>query len=148
MTEKILQTQILKAIGARPDLRVWRQNTGQSWTGNQVVRIAAPGSYPVEPGDVVIRQAHPIRFGLPGSADIFGIMQPSGRFLAIEVKAPKGRVTEEQKRFLGMVRAMGGVAIVARSVEEVIARLANNPSNSDAIPTQFDQPDPASNQDF
>jgi hypothetical protein len=59
----------------------WRNSTG-------AVRIG-PGRF--------------IRFGKVGSLDIEGIL-PGGRFLAVEVKAPDGRLSPEQKRFLAEVQ--------------------------------------------
>jgi len=59
-----------------------------------------------------------IRFGAVGSSDILGIMS-DGRFLAIEVKSAKGRLTKYQKAFLDGIRDAGGVALVARSVDDV-----------------------------
>lgn len=59
-----------------------------------------------------------VRYGLPGSADILGIM-PDGRFLAVECKSDKGRLSELQQNFLDMIRGNGGVAFVARSVDDV-----------------------------
>ncbi len=53
-----------------------------------------------------------------GSADLICIVPPVGRLLAIECKAEKGRTTEDQERWLAQVRKYGGVAGVARSVEE------------------------------
>lgn len=82
----------------------WRNNTGAT-------KIRTPG------GDRFIR------YGLKGSSDILGILD-DGRFLAIEVKAPAGRVTQEQKDFLESIRKRGGVAFVARSVEDVVQNLA------------------------
>jgi hypothetical protein len=63
-----------------------------------------------------------IRFGKPGSADILGVT-PDGRFLAIECKTATGRVTPMQAEFLEDIRRSNGVAFVARSVEDVIAKL-------------------------
>ena len=54
----------------------------------------------------------------PGVADILGIL-PGGRLLAIEVKSPKGRVSPHQQQFIDEVNQRGGLAFVARSVEEV-----------------------------
>jgi hypothetical protein len=53
-----------------------------------------------------------------GIADILGCWQ--GRFVAIEVKRPGGRTTPEQERFLEAVRRHGGIAFVARSIDDVI----------------------------
>lgn len=63
-----------------------------------------------------------IRYGLcPGSADLIGILVPEGRFCAFEVKSATGRASEEQERFLALVRRSGGVAGIVRSVEDVRA---------------------------
>lgn len=60
-----------------------------------------------------------------GSADLIGLVPPFGRFIAIEAKKPAGgRVTERQVRWLAVVRRCGGVAGVARSVEEALALVA------------------------
>lgn len=59
-----------------------------------------------------------IRFGAVGSSDILGVMS-DGRLLAIEVKSAKGRLTKHQKAFIDGVNHAGGVAIVARSIEDV-----------------------------
>lgn len=58
-----------------------------------------------------------------GSSDLIGIT-PDGRFLAIEVKRPGKTATPEQRAFVSLVRAMGGVAGVCHSVEEFLALLA------------------------
>lgn len=46
-----------------------------------------------------------------------------GRFVAVEVKSRTGRLSEEQGAFLQCVAAGGGVAIVARSVDDVLEAL-------------------------
>jgi hypothetical protein len=50
--------------------------------------------------------------GATGVSDILGVL-PSGRFLAIEVKAAKGRVSPHQQQFIDNVNASGGLAFVA-----------------------------------
>lgn len=57
--------------------------------------------------------------GLAGRPDIVACA-PGGRFLAVEVKGPAGRVTPRQALLLEQVRAAGGVAGVARSVEDAL----------------------------
>ncbi len=56
-----------------------------------------------------------------GITDILGCY--NGRLLAIEVKSEKGLVTLEQTRFMREVLENGGIAFVARSVEDVAKRL-------------------------
>jgi penicillin-binding protein-related factor A (putative recombinase) len=57
-----------------------------------------------------------------GVSDIVGIYK--GRFLSIEVKSAKGRLSEEQSDWLYDVEEHGGIAIVARSVDDVVEALA------------------------
>jgi hypothetical protein len=54
-----------------------------------------------------------------GGSDIIGIA-PDGRFLAVEVKTTTGRLRPEQQRFIDAVNAKGGIAGVARSVEDAL----------------------------
>lgn len=60
-----------------------------------------------------------IRFGKKGSADILGIL-PDGRFLAIECKAKGKYPTPEQEEFLQAIKQNNGVAILARSLDDVL----------------------------
>ena len=57
----------------------------------------------------------------PGIPDILGIYK--GRFVGIECKAPGGKPSEHQKRFLEIIREQGGIAILAYSVSDVIEGL-------------------------
>jgi hypothetical protein len=57
-----------------------------------------------------------------GMADIMGILK-DGRTLAIEVKSPTGLVKPHQYEFLEAIRNAGGMAFVARSVDDVINQL-------------------------
>jgi len=59
--------------------------------------------------------------GLAGVSDIIGIYK--GRFLAIEVKTAKGKLTVAQVTFQHTVQQEGGIAFVARSVQDVEDRL-------------------------
>ena len=47
-----------------------------------------------------------------------------GRAFAIEVKRPGGRANERQEQFLERIRAAGGIAGCATSVEQAIAIIA------------------------
>jgi len=88
----------------------FRANVGQSWTGGEIIRLAN--------GDVLIRGARPFSTGLPpGFSDIFGLTN-EGQFFAIECKASNGKTSDKQRHFLQTIRDHGGLAGVARSVEE------------------------------
>jgi len=69
-------------------------------------------------GTVRIAPDRWVHFGRKGSSDIIGVM-PDGRFLAVEVKAMRGRLSSEQSAFLEKVRGLGGVAVLARSFSEL-----------------------------
>jgi len=60
-----------------------------------------------------------VRYGAKGSADILGVLPPSGRLLAIEVKRPGNKPTEHQSTWLEGMRQAGAVVCVAYSVEDV-----------------------------
>jgi hypothetical protein len=68
------------------------------------------------------RNNRPVYFGKPGSSDVIGVL-PGGRFIGVECKSAKGKLTEKQKEFLARVEELGGLAIVARSVDDVIQGL-------------------------
>jgi hypothetical protein len=91
MSEITLVKEILAVIGSRNDVRVWRNNTGTLIDS----------------------------LGLVGSADILGIIAPQGRFLAIECKTRTGKQSDQQRNFQKMIEAMGGIYILARSLEDV-----------------------------
>lgn len=59
-----------------------------------------------------------IRYAFPGCSDVLGQLA-TGAFLAIEAKRPGCEPTEEQEAFLAQVEAAGGLAILARCVEDV-----------------------------
>lgn len=94
MLEKVIQTQILNYLEGE-GVFCWRNNTGGFKKDN----------------------GHFYSFGKKGSGDIIGIYK--GRFLSIEVKNEKGRVSDSQKEFIKKVNDEGGIAFVARSVEVV-----------------------------
>ena len=50
---------------------------------------------------------------------------PLGEFIAIEVKTPKGVVSELQQYQLAKINDTGGIAFVARSLEDVIEELGS-----------------------
>jgi hypothetical protein len=77
------------------------------------------------------RRGVPVRYGLqPGSSDLIGwrtvtitpemVGQQVAVFTSIEVKTATGRVKPEQQQWLDAVQAAGGIAGVARSVEDAL----------------------------
>lgn len=100
MGEMHLVHDILEAWGHHPRLRIARVNTGAARLGGRVVR-----------------------FGVPGTADIVGLLAPSGRMVQIECKTATGKQREAQRTMERVVTAMGGLYILARSVADVDAVL-------------------------
>ena len=109
--ETKLQNAILLALSNAGHL-VWRMETAGAWVGRIMHQ---------EGNMVTLANARMIQAGLiKGGSDIIGIHRPSGRFIAIEVKTPTGRPTPEQLRFIDNVRAAGGIAGIARSVQDAL----------------------------
>ena len=104
MSEAQIQFEILRTFGATPHMRLWRNNSGLLW---------APG-----PGGTMRR----VRASAEGAPDIIGLLK-GGRFLGIECKAERGRQDPAQKAFQKMIESMGGLYILARSVQDVLAQL-------------------------
>lgn len=77
----------------------------------------------VVPGEGKSRRLY--RGAPAGTSDILGCL-PGGRFFALEAKRPGMKPTNKQKAFLESVRAAGGIAGVACSIEEA-ARLLGLP---------------------
>lgn len=60
-----------------------------------------------------------IKMGAAGSPDIIACV-PGGRFLAIECKSGKGKLSRAQQEFLKKVESLGGIAIVIKNIDELI----------------------------
>lgn len=108
ISETHLQQQIRLAHGSRTDLRLFRNNCGS---------LPDP------------RTGRPVQFGLArGSADLIGwrtititpdmVGQRIAVFTSIEVKTPTGRIRPDQQAWLDTVQAAGGIAGIARSVQD------------------------------
>lgn len=113
MNEKNLQSQILLKVGSRSDTRLFRNNQGVA-------------TYP---------DGSQVRYGIcnPGGSDLIGyhsrIITPDmvgtkvAIFTAIEVKSQDGRIKPEQQKFIDTINDAGGIATVARSVEQAESAL-------------------------
>lgn len=102
-TEKQIENAILDYLTHCP---------GEFWRNNSV------GVY--DPVKKSFRR--PSRYHRNGVSDILGVL-PDGTFIAIEVKTAKGRVSENQNKFLEDIQKCNGIAFVARSVDDVRERL-------------------------
>jgi hypothetical protein len=104
LSEAKIQSEILLAFGATPHMRIWRNNSGLLW---------APG-----PGGTMRR----VRASAEGAPDIIGLLR-GGLFIGIECKAEHGRQSPQQLAFQKMIGKMGGLYMIARSVEDVRRQL-------------------------
>jgi len=123
MSERDIQKQIMLACGSKPNVRLFRNDCGNGVVGK--IKDLGGGNFHVH--------GHRLPFGLhPGSSDLIGWRTMDipahtlgavriAQFLAVEVKSETGALRPDQKNFIEVVRAAGGVAIVARSVEEAVA---------------------------
>lgn len=97
MTEHELQNEIRKAVS--PYCVIFRINVGEGKTPD--------GRY--------------FKTGVPkGFSDLFGIRKKDGKAVFIEVKTPKGKPSEEQKKFIRIMKSYGAIAGVCRSTEDAI----------------------------
>lgn len=98
--ESDIQRSILQYLALR-GIPAWRNNSGARPLGEGQARRY-------------------IRMGPKGSADILGVLPPSGRLLAIEVKRPGSKPTAHQTAWLEQMRAAGAVCVVACGLEDVL----------------------------
>lgn len=108
--EQVIQQRLLLRFGSMPDLRIWRENVGVAW---QPITPQARAAFEA------LRRAHssgfrPVHYGTPGAADVQGILAPAGRYVAIEVKADGGRLSDEQRRWGTMFEKHGGLYVIAK----------------------------------
>lgn len=111
---------------------LWRNNVGSGIQGSRIIHANKSITVKLNSGDAVVRHARRIRFGLcVGSSDLIGLKtitvtedmvgQQIAIFAAIEVKPPRGKPTEKQTNFIDFVNQAGGIAIIARSPEDIPA---------------------------
>ena len=111
MSEAQLQQQI-RLVGTGP-VRLFRNNVGSlpdPRTGRLVTFGLAPGS-----GDLIGWRSLLITPEMVGTTVAV--------FVSIEVKAPRGRVSPAQQQWLSAVQGAGGLATVARSIDDAATLL-------------------------
>lgn len=123
--EREIQAAILAYLKTVPGVVAWRQNTGAMFGEHKgkrwAVRFGYPGLSDIIGWQHWCGRLRAMRHPIPGSANCDAC---SARFLAIEVKRPGQYPTAQQQAFLDSVKAAGGIAIVARSVDDVARTLA------------------------
>lgn len=94
----------LRAIGGI----AWRNNVG-----------GFAGEYTDRQGNTRRRF---VSFGEKGQGDVLALMR-DGTFVSVEVKTGRDKLRPEQVAWMDDVNARGGVAFVANSVDDVIAKV-------------------------
>jgi hypothetical protein len=97
--EAVLQSLVHARVNQLPGVKVWRFNVGA---------MRDPKSGRV------------YKFGVPGQADLGGLMEPNGRRLEIELKSRDGRQSTDQKLWQADVERYGGLYILARTLAEAM----------------------------
>jgi len=108
MLESKIQNQIRCELSKQG--RVFRTNSGEFWQGKVV--------YSKEFNKPVLINLRRVD-GLPAGFSDLLFVAPS-KVAFIETKNESGRLRPEQKNFLNLMRSMGYIAGVARSVDEAV----------------------------
>lgn len=122
--EHDIQNEIRNSLAGQCHL--FRANVGQGWTGD-IKKLPN--------GDLLIKNPRPFTTGLPkGFSDTFGwvavtitpdmLGKTFARFIAGEVKTPKGKPRPEQEKFLDAVNRNGGIGDIWRNVDDANKSLA------------------------
>lgn len=122
MSERDNKAAIRLALGRRPDVRLFNNPCGEAWLGKATK---------LPNGDILLRGAQRVVYGLVvGSGDLIGwkrvlitpdmVGQHLAQFLSAEIKAGRGRPTQDQDNWRTVVNAAGGRAGVLRSVEDAL----------------------------
>lgn len=94
-SESRLQSYILAQLNQLEGVFFYRSSTGAARTATRL-----------------------IRFGVPGQADITGVVR--GRAVFVEVKTETGRQSELQRAFQERVEAAGGAYLLVKNCDDTV----------------------------
>ena len=108
--------------------RLFRNNTGTGWAGKSH-RFTEIKTITVMPGDMLIRNARPLKAGLAkGSSDTIGwtnveitpemVGKTIPVFTAVEIKTRGTRTTANQKNWADYINKENGIALIIKESEE------------------------------
>lgn len=101
LKERDIEKLILDWLNAQPGCKAWKNKS--------------MGTFDPTRG---IYRANHSKYSEKGTSDILGIWR--GKMLCIEVKSRRGVLRPEQKEFLRVMGELGAIAILARSLEDVL----------------------------
>jgi len=113
--EKDIQLAMLDWLQYQPNTFVWRQNAGSMYAES------ATGRHGFKSASVA------------GISDIMGVW--NGKPLAVEVKRPGGKATENQLKFLHNFAKAGGIAILAFDLSQLQEALEKQEKLTDKAST-------------
>ncbi|MFP4561588.1 MAG: VRR-NUC domain-containing protein [Thiohalorhabdus sp.] len=124
--ETPLMRNVQLELGGREGIKLFRNDIGTGYQGK---------AYNYAGGGVVIPNPRRVSYGLhPGSPDLVGwrsieitpdmVGATVAVFVGVETKAKGGRVQPNQRNFLETLQQGGGLAGVARSVDEAVEIVA------------------------
>lgn len=133
MKESTIWKECLLAIGKITGIRVFRNNVGTAWVGRSI-RLKKGQSFVAAGNELVILDPRPLQAGLhKGSGDGIGwreieitqdmVGKKIAQFISLETKTKAGRVSPEQQNWARVVHESGGLAIIARSPDDVVNAL-------------------------
>ena len=116
--------------------RLFRNNVAKSWVGKTIGPFNSFKTFPLAPGDIIIRNPRRFHAGLcKGSSDLIGwtpititedmVGKQVAVFTAIEVKAKTGRATKEQRIFLETIDSSGGLSVLLKSAKSLQSTIEN-----------------------
>lgn len=115
-SESAILARVHRALAATGRCILWRNNSGA---------LPAMGRG---------GRSYPLRYGLGvGGADLVGLLRPSGRFIAFEVKTAIGKQSDHQKAWERAVQEGGGFYRVVRSAEEALEALEAAGASSEPV---------------
>ncbi|MCV6548013.1 MAG: VRR-NUC domain-containing protein [Cohaesibacter sp.] len=102
--------------------RLFRNNVGQVWTGSRQIKN--------KDGSITIHNPRPFHGGLcSGSGDLIGwtpvtisasdVGKTLALFTSVEIKTGRGRPTERQANWAGVVLSVGGLAGISKSADDL-----------------------------
>lgn len=97
MTETELQKMIIENLNNSNLCKVWRANAGKLRVGKRTIQLL-PKGFP----------------------DVFGVRLTDGKFIAIEIKKPDGKLSDEQIGFRDWAILNRFIYGIAHSVDEAI----------------------------
>lgn len=121
--EREVVRKIIREVGTRKDLRLWKAPAGAAVPLiyiKKVLSLLRQGK--INEALLSLERAPALRYGLPGQADLTGILN-DGRRLEIEVKSETGKQSDRQVKFEKMINRFNGVYIVARNVNDIIENI-------------------------